>query len=161
MAKKTLGEMFWQKVEVGGDDDCWIWRGNLQPNSYPYGRITFNAEPLLAHRVSYELNIGKIPDGYVIDHICHNPKCVNPKHLRACTRSQNTINQKLRKDNTTGQKGVSMCKNGTRFRAELVLNGKCYVIGCFDNLKAATEAYVAASTKYHGEFAHDVVVNLK
>ncbi len=44
---------------------------------------------LLAHRVSYELHKGPIPDGLFIDHICRTRCCVNPNHLRAVTHAQN------------------------------------------------------------------------
>ncbi len=50
----------------------------------------------LAHRIAFELEIGEIPDGYLICHTCDNPMCVNPQHLFLCTHQDNS-NDKLMK----------------------------------------------------------------
>jgi hypothetical protein len=43
------------------------------------------------HRISYEIFVGKIPEGMVIDHLCRTPACVNPKHLEPVTIAENTF----------------------------------------------------------------------
>lgn len=55
-------------------------------------------EPVDAHRFSYELAYGPIPDGYDVHHTCHTRHCVFPEHLRAVTRSQNLKERKNRRD---------------------------------------------------------------
>jgi len=44
-----------------------------------------------AHRIIYELRVGKIPDGYEIDHLCRNPLCINSNHLEAVTHRENVL----------------------------------------------------------------------
>lgn len=83
-------ERFWAKVDKSGD--CWIWQGATR-NSQGYGAFKATAKTWPAHRYSYVLANGSIPDGLVIDHACHNPPCVNPDHLRAVTVSQNSQNK--------------------------------------------------------------------
>ena len=64
--------------------DCWNWTGGKFENGY--GKIEIKGKTKKAHRVSYELLKGQIPDGLVIDHcICNNKSCINPDHLEAVT----------------------------------------------------------------------------
>lgn len=72
-------ERFWQKVSKAGS--CWEWTASKDKEGY--GRFGFDGRPMTAHRVSYLLCVGTIPDGLVIDHLCRNRGCVNPAHLEA------------------------------------------------------------------------------
>jgi hypothetical protein len=79
---------FWGKVNPDvGEDDCWEWSGVLLANGYAIFQT--NGTRVLAHRYSYELHVGPIPDGLVIDHLCRNKKCVNPEHLEPVTQAEN------------------------------------------------------------------------
>lgn len=86
-----MSQRFWQKVDKAGPvpehcpelGPCWIWTGARLPAGY--GRIA-NSEPagprvLNAHRVSWEMAHGSIPDGSHVLHRCDVPRCVRPDHL--------------------------------------------------------------------------------
>jgi DNA-binding CsgD family transcriptional regulator len=88
---------FWAKVDRGPEDACWLWRAALDPRGY--GQLTisrFSRGPLKAHRVAYALTHGAVPAGACILHACDEPRCVNPRHLRAGTQREN-IHESIQK----------------------------------------------------------------
>lgn len=79
VAKNTLDD-FWAKVDVAGEDDCWLWTEAVFSNGY--GRFKRNYRSLRAHRVALEAFKGPLPVGKPFAlHTCNERKCVNPKHL--------------------------------------------------------------------------------
>ena len=85
-----LEDRFWSKVDKSGD--CWIWTANR--NAKGYGFFKIGSVNSLAHRVSYDLCVGEIPDGMLCLHRCDNPPCVNPKHLWIGSNQQNMDDMK-------------------------------------------------------------------
>jgi len=80
------------RIRAGSKQDangCWIWQNGR--NVKGYGTMGVGQKHKLAHRVSYEVVNGKIPDGLVMDHLCRNPSCVNPAHLEAVTSRENAL----------------------------------------------------------------------
>lgn len=69
-------------------DQCWIWNGGKTLQGYGCFTVC-HKESVLAHRFSWELTNGKIPDGKIIMHSCDNPSCVNSKHLSLETTQEN------------------------------------------------------------------------
>lgn len=65
--------------EIDTTSSCWVWQGKLNNRGYPMISNKY------AHRIGYELLVGSIPLGHEVDHLCFNPKCVNPQHLEAVT----------------------------------------------------------------------------
>lgn len=87
------------KVEASG---CWIWKQAISRNGY--GRIGLNYKNLYAHRVSYELNIGAIPNKLSVLHKCDNRKCVNPEHLFLGTQKDNIQDMIKKQRGCNGEK---------------------------------------------------------
>lgn len=77
----TPEERFWRHVKVGTPDECWYWTGYPDKDGYGALRITSYGSPIRAHRFSYEIHFGAIPEGLLVRHRCNNPPCVNPMHL--------------------------------------------------------------------------------
>jgi hypothetical protein len=76
---KPLSDRFWKHVEMIPFHSCWEWMGSRTDTGY--GKINDgNGGFPRAHRVSYEMHFGKIPDGLVVLHKCDNRGCVNPLH---------------------------------------------------------------------------------
>ena len=91
MAKRgTPIERFWRFVSKAEPPACWLWLGAHNQKGYGLFRTGgAGSHRMGAHRFVYLTLIGLIPDGLVLDHICNNPGCVNPSHLRPVTNGFN------------------------------------------------------------------------
>lgn len=98
----TVAKRFWKKVEK--TSTCWNWIGGLFSDGY--GHIGDSRGGQKAHRVSYELHTGPIPDGLVVMHSCDNRVCVNPAHLSVGSPTDNTKDRDL-KQRGSKPKGVA------------------------------------------------------
>lgn len=76
-------------VGLLGYGSCQEWDGTLDAKGY--GRIWHEGRWALAHRVIYEREVGPIPDGLTLDHVCRNHACVNVDHLEPVTHRENVL----------------------------------------------------------------------
>lgn len=89
---RDWGDRFLEKVDDSGE--CWIWTGRLTKKGY--GALGAGATYWLAHRLSYLLHNGDLPDGAFICHTCDNPPCCNPAHLYAGDAQTNATDASVR-----------------------------------------------------------------
>lgn len=137
----TFEERFWAKVEK--TDTCWKWTAFVNPEGYARSSGPDN-KGALAHRVSYELAIGPIPEGMCVDHICRNRKCVRPDHLRTATYKQNqeNLSQLGRSDSSSGFRGVIWDSRAGKWSARVGHNGRKYYVGLFADAEEANRAVI-------------------
>lgn len=94
-------------------DKCWPWAGPCNPvNGYGYQGHNY------AHRISYRLAKGPIPDGLTIDHLCRNVSCINPAHLEAVTQAENNRRAHSPNECKRGHSRWAVARNGRRYCAE-------------------------------------------
>ena len=85
----TLRRRFWAKVVKG--PGCWGWTGSVQSRGYAVISVSEErGDNRPAHRLSWELHYGSIPDGVFVLHHCDNRTCTRPDHLFLGTAKDNT-----------------------------------------------------------------------
>ena len=85
-------DRFWSYVD--SSKECWTW--TAYKNKDKYGVFAIDRIPHYAHRVSWMIHNGEIPDGLCVLHKCDNPPCVRPDHLFLGTRKDNNVDKSLK-----------------------------------------------------------------
>lgn len=84
-----LPERIQDKIAPCPMSGCWFWMG--WDSGSGYGKVSMEGVACMAHRVVYELLVGPIPDGLILDHRCRVRCCCNPVHLEPVTHQINTL----------------------------------------------------------------------
>lgn len=98
------------RVEID-ENGCWIWQNALYPTGY--GACGDNRGGGYAHRASWEIANGAIPEGLTLDHLCRVRACVNPDHLDPCTLGENVMRSPIALAAINARK--THCVNGHAF----------------------------------------------
>lgn len=105
-----------------------------------------------AHRVIWAIKTGEWPKAQ-IDHINGDRGCNRWGNLRLATPSENSMNSKIKVNNTSGVKGVWWNKRSRKWTACITVGGKRIFLGYYDDISKASIVYAEAAKKHHGEFA--------
>jgi hypothetical protein len=102
---RDLGERFWEKVDREGE--CWLWKAAIGGSGYGIfgigSRTTGTRTTVAAHRVAYFLTTGVMSDTtHHVHHICRNPLCVRPSHLKLVTAIEHVYEH----DGVTARNGM-------------------------------------------------------
>ena len=122
-------------------------------NADGYFQVQINGDTLLQHRLIFLYLYGYAPD--LIDHIDGNKLNNQAGNLRECNKSENNYNSKIRKDNTSGIKGVSWDFSRKKWAAQIQVNRKKKMLGGFTDKQEAEKTVVAARLLFHGEFSNN------
>lgn len=122
MLKTPWQDRLWPKVDKAGPvalwrgapGNCWVWTAVRVKG---YGVLSTSCGNRYAHRLTYELLVGPIPEGLHIDHRCRRKACCNPAHLEPVTNAEN-----VRRGNAGAyQAQKTHCKQGHPYDAENTL----------------------------------------
>lgn len=108
---------FWDKVQTGGWDECWLWLG--AKNKDGYGNVWVDGKCMLAHRAVWEREKFAIGEGLYVLHRCDNPSCVNPNHLFLGTQKDNVRDCAEKGRRNQARYGPRIMKLSLEERAEI------------------------------------------
>jgi hypothetical protein len=144
-APRSLADRFWEKVDrSAGPEGCWVWTAATNPRGYGVIGVSVpKRASMLASRVSWELNVGPIPEGMHVLHNCpgaDNPACVNPAHLWLGTQADNSRDASNKGQIRCGDARSDTCLTGEQVR-EIRARG-------INAAEAAREYSVSQTTAY-------------
>jgi hypothetical protein len=135
-----------------------IWRSGRRKgrgagyfNKKGYCCVKIDSKLYRAHRLIFLMHFGYLP--VIVDHIDGNPRnnCLN--NLRATDHQGNNYNSGMRKNNSSGYKGVTWHRSHNKWCAKIGVGNRRIYLGYFTCKYEAAKAYNDAAIKYHGEFA--------
>ena len=129
----------------------------LDRHGYAGAQVYLRDGKRSSKRIAMHREILKASKNKEVDHINHNPLDNRKSNLRLVTRQQNHFNEKIRKNNTSGYKGVCWNKDRNKWMAYIHLDGKFKHLGLSIDIKNAILLRKTAEIKHHGEYAYNMI----
>lgn len=145
----VTGKLWWIKKpsqNVNAGDEAFT----ADANGYRRGK--FRGRPFFAHRVGWFLHYGEQPP-VGIDHINGDTSDNRPENLRAACHRLNNRNSRVRKDSSTGVKGIRVSRHST-FQGKVRLDGKMYYTAWYPDIAEAEIAVRQLREQLHGDFTN-------
>lgn len=148
----SVEERFWSRVEK--TETCWNWSGGCIRSGY--GRLKVDGKFVRTHIYSFELANGPVPDGMLLDHTCHNVRCLRPSHLRVVTHKQNSEHRTGAQINSkSGIRGVYWVPTRNAWMASVRHCGRQINLGTFSTAADAERAAIAKRNELFTHNDHD------
>ena len=144
------GRLYWKRLNKPNQIKVGDVAGTNHPNGYIYIRL--KNKNYAAHRLIFLFHNGYLPD--FLDHINRNRSDNRIENLRPATKSENSLNSKLKSTNTSGAKGVCWDKESKKWLVQITINKKQRKIGRYSDLELAELVAIEAMDKFYGKFSN-------
>ena len=146
------GSFYWKKLNKPNQIKVGDIVGSNHPNGYIY--IHLKNKNYAAHRLIFLFHHGYLPD--FLDHINRNRSDNRIENLRPATKSENSLNSKLKSTNTSGVRGVCWDKESKKWLVQVTINKKQRKIGRYSDLELAELVAIEAMDKFYGNFFNPI-----
>jgi hypothetical protein len=118
----SLNELVARNTPTLSNEQCWPWQGAKLKTGY--GVVSHRYKQYKAHRASFAIHRGQIPDGMFVCHHCDNPSCVNPSHLFLGTPQDNMTDKVCKGRQSRGEAHALSFADSENYKSAIVRGEK-------------------------------------